>query len=123
MIADYLSFPFAVDQTGKILNNGAYVQWETKPASAAVRGRHLILFEKDGRFLEIRDVFNGGRLVEVLDAKGLKLIGDDSSRPVMGTMRGRERETLFQLVETEVLPITPKVRQQGGMERMSSYQF
>ena len=93
-----------------------------------MRGRHLILFEKEGRFLEIRDILNGGRLVEVIERKagGLKLIGDDRVRPVMGVARSDEnsrRELMFQLVETQLLaPITPRLGDRDR-ERFGSYRF
>ena len=64
--------------------------------------------------------------MEVLERKGgsgMRLIGDDKVRPVMGVARegeGRGRETMWQLVETQVLaPITtPRLgTDDGGWER------
>lgn len=76
----------------------AYVCWETKPCKVAVRGPYLVLFEKDGRFLEVRNTYNG-QSVCVLEGKKMRLVGDDQTdKRILAT--NKNRESLFELLET-----------------------
>lgn len=94
--------------------SSGYIRWETKAASFAHRGTHVLLFSPE--FVEIRNV-NNGRLVQVIEGMDLRLLycgpRDSPNDTVIVAMKGEKddgdgvSDKLAELVETAELARTP----------------
>ncbi|CED84061.1 RhoGEF GTPase [Phaffia rhodozyma] len=93
-----------VDKQGSVLKDGAYITWEARAASAVVQGSNIVLFSKDGNFIEVRSM-NSGRLLQVIETQKVRLISDNGpDRLVMGCYVENGQEKPFELAETVALP-------------------
>ena len=52
--------------------NCGYIRWEVKVNAFAHRGENVLLFSSE--FIEVRNVRNGGRIVQVIEGKDIRLL-------------------------------------------------
>ena len=86
----------------------AYITWETRATAAVVRGRALILFAKDRRYVTVHDVCFGS-LRQATEGR-FRLVGSGKGNVL--AVQGENQ--LVELLETVALPMTfPDVPGQG----------
>ena len=102
-----------INRHGVPSRSSGYLRWETKAASYAHAGEHVLLFSPD--FIEIRSIATG-KLVQVIEGDGLRrvdtgLVSSERDATTLVAVRGREEQgltvdTLQELVETTEIRTT-----------------